>query len=51
MKLGNTSELAVSSDPWSASEVPVPRGVMRQNGEFAAAAGWKGVQAGTSLSR
>ena len=46
MKVGYGSGLAVSSDPLSVSEVPVPPGLMRQAGEFAAAAGWRGMQAG-----
>lgn len=48
MKLGYTSVLVGSSDPWSVSEVPVPPGLMRQAGEFSAAAGWKGMQAGAT---
>lgn len=47
MKLGYASGLAVSSDPRSVREVPAPPGLMRQAGEFAAAAaGWSGMQAG-----
>jgi len=47
VKLGYSSGLAVSSDPWSVSGVPVPTGLMRRAGEVAAAAGWRGMQAGT----
>lgn len=46
MKLGDTSGLAVLSDPWLVREVPVPPSLIRQDGEFAAA-GWRGMQAGT----
>lgn len=51
MKPGHTSGLAGSFDPRSVSVVPVLPGLMRQAGEFAAAAaaGQRGMQAGTAL--